>query len=83
MKHKISKKFLLILTLILFINYTFVLSANSRKYYQLVNSEVTRTVNPIGRTIGLKLYTDGVLVVGMSEVEGADGNSYKPKKIPW
>lgn len=78
MKHKISKKFLLILTLILFINYTFVLSANSRKYYQLVNSEVTRTVNPIGRTIGLKLYTDGVLVVGMSEVEGADGNSYKP-----
>ena len=30
------------------------------------------------RTIGLKLYTDGVLVVGMSEIDGADGNKYKP-----
>ncbi len=78
MKHKISKKLLLILTLILFINYTWVLSVNSREYYQYVSSNVTRTVNPIGRTIGLKLYTDGVLVVGMSEVEGIDGQKYKP-----
>lgn len=78
MKHKISKKLLLILTLILFINYTWVLSTNSKEYYQYVNSSVTRTVNPIGRTVGLKLYTDGVLVVGMSEVEGIDGQMYKP-----
>ena len=78
MKHKISKKLLLILTLILFINYTWVLSVNSREYYQYVSNNITRTVNPIGRTIGLKLYTDGVLVVGMSEVDGADGNKYKP-----
>lgn len=27
-------------------------------------------VVPIGRSIGMKLYTDGVLVVGMSEIEG-------------
>ena len=28
------------------------------------------TVIPIGKAIGLKLYTDGVLVVGMSEING-------------
>lgn len=28
------------------------------------------TVIPIGKTIGMKLYTEGVLVVGMSEIEG-------------
>lgn len=28
------------------------------------------TVIPIGKAIGLKLYTEGVLVVGMSEIEG-------------
>lgn len=78
MKHKISKKLLLILTLILFINYTWALSINSREYYQYVNSSVTRTVNPIGRTVGLKLYTNGVLVVGMSEIEGIDGIMHKP-----
>ncbi len=78
MKNKISKKILLIFTMIIFINYTFVLSYNSRKYYQNVNSSIERKVNPIGRTIGLKLYTDGVLVVGMSEVDGIDGIKYKP-----
>lgn len=29
----------------------------------------TRVV-PVGKAIGMKLYTDGVLVVGMSEIEG-------------
>ena len=77
-KIKISKRFLIILTIILFFNYTFVLSVNSNEYIQYVNSSTQRTVNPIGRTIGLKLYTDGVLVVGMSEIDGADGNKYKP-----
>lgn len=31
-----------------------------------------------GSAIGLKLYTSGVLVVGMSEIEGVDNNKYKP-----
>lgn len=31
-----------------------------------------------GNTVGLKLYTSGVLVVGMSEIEGIDNNKYKP-----
>ena len=36
------------------------------------------TVIPVGQVSGLKLYTSGVLVVGMSEIKGKDGTSYKP-----
>ncbi len=36
------------------------------------------TVIPVGNIAGLKLYTDGVLVVGMSEIEGIDNKKYKP-----
>lgn len=36
------------------------------------------TVIPVGATIGLKLYTDGVLVVGMSEVENSKQEKVKP-----
>ncbi len=35
-----------------------------------VNVIPKTTVVPIGSAIGMKLYTDGVLVVGMSEIEG-------------
>ena len=35
-------------------------------------------VIPVGNIAGLKLYTDGVLVVGMSEIEGMDNKKYKP-----
>ncbi len=35
-------------------------------------------VIPVGNIAGLKLYTNGVLVVGMSEIEGADNKKYKP-----
>lgn len=35
-------------------------------------------VVPIGNLIGVKLYTNGVLVVGMSEISGKDSNQYKP-----
>lgn len=35
-----------------------------------VNVIPTTTVIPVGTTVGLKLYTEGVLVVGMSEIEG-------------
>lgn len=35
-------------------------------------------VIPGGDTIGLKLYTSGVLVVGMSEIIGEDKKAYKP-----
>ena len=36
------------------------------------------TVIPIGNIAGVKLYTNGVLVVGMSEIEGEDNKKYKP-----
>ena len=36
------------------------------------------TVIPVGSIAGVKLYTDGVLVVGMSEIEGIDNQKYKP-----
>ena len=36
------------------------------------------TVIPVGKVAGVKLYTDGVLVVGMSEIEGIDAKRYKP-----
>ena len=35
-------------------------------------------VIPVGDIAGVKLYTSGVLVVGMSEIEGIDNNKYKP-----
>lgn len=38
------------------------------------NTEVV----PLGNLIGVKLYTNGVLVVGMSEITGNDMERYKP-----
>lgn len=35
-------------------------------------------VVPVGNIAGVKLYTNGVLVVGMSEIEGDDNKKYKP-----
>ena len=35
-------------------------------------------VIPVGNIAGVKLYTDGVLVVGMSEIEGIDKLKHKP-----
>ncbi len=36
------------------------------------------TVIPVGQVSGLKLYTNGVLVVGMGEIKGEDNQKYKP-----
>lgn len=38
-------------------------------------------VVPIGKVIGLKLYTDGVLVVGMGEIEDENNKISKPYEI--
>lgn len=43
-----------------------------------VNIIENTEVVPIGNLIGVKLYTNGVLVVGMSEISGTDSNKYKP-----
>ncbi|SBW08121.1 SpoIVB peptidase [uncultured Eubacteriales bacterium] len=36
-------------------------------------AEVDRTVVPLGRAVGIKMFSDGVLVVGLSEIATADG----------
>lgn len=77
MKKRILPSILLVMCLSLYIN---LLGIQNYNYFQTVNAKTNRYVNPIGRTIGLKLYTDGVLVVGMSEVDGLDGNKYVPYK---
>ncbi len=38
----------------------------------------TTKVVPIGKLVGLKLFTEGVLVVGTSEIKGEDNKIYKP-----
>ena len=43
-----------------------------------VNVLPKTTVIPVGNIAGVKLYTNGVLVVGMSEIEGRDNKKYKP-----
>ena len=43
-----------------------------------VNVIPKTSVIPLGNSIGLKLYTSGVLVVGMSEIQGEDNKRYKP-----
>lgn len=43
-----------------------------------VNVLPKTTVIPVGNIAGVKLYTNGVLVVGMSEIEGKDSKKYKP-----
>ena len=43
-----------------------------------VNTIDEKTVVPVGQISGLKLYTNGVLVVGMSEITGEDLKKYKP-----
>ena len=43
-----------------------------------VNVLPRTTVIPLGDSVGLKLYTDGVLVVGMSEIRGEDNINHRP-----
>lgn len=57
----------------------------SLKLFNSINiKDITVNVIPetnvvaLGNLVGLKLYTSGVLVVGMSEIEGEDNNKYKP-----
>lgn len=45
-----------------------------------VNVIPNTVVIPSGEAIGLRLFTSGVLVVGMSEIEGEDNNRYMPYK---
>lgn len=46
----------------------------------LVETVPRKKVIPCGNTIGVKIYTEGVLVVGTSQIEGADNKLYQPFK---
>ena len=41
-----------------------------------VRAESARMLVPVGHTVGIKLFSDGVLVVGLSPVETEGGASY-------
>ena len=43
-----------------------------------VNVIPRTTVIPVGSSIGLKLYTNGVLVVGMAQIQNTESNKLKP-----
>lgn len=75
MKKKKIASFLLI---IFFISYIFSFYIQASAEVKPVSNEMTKKVYPLGRLIGLKLYTNGVLVVGMSEIKGRDGKTYTP-----
>ena len=63
-------------------------STNMKLSVKLLNQISLKNVNvdvlprtkviPVGSVAGVKLYTNGVLVVGMSEIEGQDKKIYKP-----
>lgn len=71
-----------ILIIVLFFLYTYVLSVSNLPKTIAVKGEEIRIsdiqVIPVGRLVGVKLYTSGVLVVGKSSIESQDGNIYKP-----
>lgn len=79
-KKAIKKIILICILLISFTSYLMNLNQSEATYAKIVNSNNERRVNPIGTVIGLKMYTDGVLVVGMSEINGIDGKTYVPYK---
>lgn len=72
----------LIFIFVLFFLYIFVLSRNYLPETIAVKGEEVKIsdiqVIPVGEIVGIKLYTNGVLVVGMSSIESDDGKIYKP-----
>ena len=74
-----TKKHIAIFLFVIFlISYFFSFYLVNVEQSKTVNSSISKKINPIGRIIGLKLYTNGVLVVGMSEIEGKNGEKIKP-----
>ncbi len=53
-----------------------VLDAPRQAPAQAVEEAVSRKVIPLGKAVGIKLFSDGVLVVGLSPVETEAGSSY-------
>ena len=51
------------------------LDAPRQPAVQMSQPEVGRRVIPLGKAVGIKLFSDGVLVVGLSPVETGEGRS--------
>ena len=75
---KFSKKLAIVLLLVVSLSFIFSIKNLTAKISVEVENNLVKKVYPIGRCIGLKLYTNGVLVIGMSEISGIDGKTYKP-----
>lgn len=72
----------IIFIFVLFFIYVFALSRSYLPETIAVKGEEIKIsdleVIPIGEVVGIKLYTNGVLVVGTSGIESIDGTTYKP-----
>ena len=77
---KCKRKLVFITITMLLLTYIFSYQYVIREQSVRVSNSITKKINPIGRLVGLKLYTKGVLVIGMSEIDGKDGKVYEPYK---
>ncbi|MBR3134066.1 MAG: SpoIVB peptidase [Clostridia bacterium] len=68
-----NKKLTIVLIIVFLLNYIWSFKYISSKETIIANNTISKRVNPIGRVAGLKLYTNGVLVIGMSKIELNDG----------
>lgn len=70
--------FLLTACALLFSPLLFSVSAAYKDGDKAVSNQV-RYVYPMGKTVGIKLFSDGVLVIGLSEINTDDGNTSPAK----
>ena len=75
-----KRKLVFITITMLLLTYIFSYQYVIKEQSVRVSNSITKKINPIGRIVGLKLYTKGVLVIGMSEIDGKDGKVYEPYK---
>lgn len=75
-----KRKLVFITITMLLLTYIFSYQYVIKEQSVRVSNSITKKINPIGRLVGLKLYTKGVLVIGMSEIDGKDGKVYEPYK---
>ena len=79
MKKKISFLLLVIFLISYIVSFSKIESeGDEREVEQSVSSSGGQRVAIIGRCVGLKLYTKGVLVIGMNEVTDENGEKIKP-----
>ena len=66
--------------MILFAFFAIYITSIYTNYNISVNAVPDVMVVPMGNAIGIRLYSEGVLVIGSTLVEGVDGNTYEPCK---